>query len=171
MGVGKGGWGGGGTDLVRRITNTHIKIRQRGLDTVPQHHLEPLLFWPTLDTFCELGRHARVHLDGDDAPRLLEDLDRQIASPGTDFEDDVALLETGFVDDGLCHARVLEDVLAEVGVHLEDVVDGFCGGGFGAGGGGGGGAGVGGGARGGGVGFAGFGHCDDELWDLVGGLC
>ena len=111
--------------LVRRVADANIKVRQVRLDHIPQHDLQSLLLRLPLHPLGDLGRHPRIEFHGDDSFCLFEDFDSQVARSGADFENDVALLEVGFVDYGLGDSRVAENVLAEVGVHFEDVVGGF----------------------------------------------
>ena len=108
--------------LIRRVADTDIEVRPLHFAHIPQQHLQPLRLGLALHSLRHLGRHARVQLHGDHFLCLLEDLDRQVARPGADFQHDVALLDVGFVDDGLGHARVLEHVLPDVGLHLEDCI-------------------------------------------------
>ena len=61
-------------------------------------------------------------LDRNDFLRLFQNARGQITSSGTDLEHNVTLLQLGLVHDRLRDTGVLENVLAEVGVELEDGV-------------------------------------------------
>ena len=115
---------GGACNLIRRITDANIEIRQFHLAHIPQQHLQPLRFRFPLHPFRHFGGHARVQLHRDDLLRFFQDLDRQVACARADFQHDVTLFEIGFVDDGLSYAGVFEHVLADVGFHFEDGVGG-----------------------------------------------
>lgn len=98
--------------LVRCITDTNIKVRQLRLDHIPQHDLQSLLLRLPLHSFRDLGRHSRIEFHGDDSFCPFEDFDSQVPRSGPYFENDVALLQVGFVDYGLCDSGVAENVLA-----------------------------------------------------------
>ena len=112
--------------LVRRVTDTNIKVRQLRLDHISQHDLQSLLLGLPLHPLRDLRRHPRIEFHSDDSFCPFEDFDSQVPCSGAYFQNDVALLEVGFVDYGLGDSRVAENVLAEVGIHFEDIVGGFC---------------------------------------------
>lgn len=116
--------------MVGRVADADVEVGEVGLDHVAEDDVEAFALRCALDTFGDFGGHARVEFDGDAFFGLFEDLDRQVAGAGTDFEDYVGLFKVSFVDDRSSHAGVLEDVLAYVCVHLEDGVRGRGGRGF-----------------------------------------
>lgn len=124
------GWMGG-LNLIRRITDANIKIWQLCFTHISEQNLQPLLLRLPLHTLRQLGRHSRIHLDCNHLPRLLQDLDCKIPRSRANLQHDVRLLQPGFVDDSLRHPGVLENVLAKISVHLEDIVDSLRGGFFG----------------------------------------
>ena len=72
---------------------------------------------PTL--FDSRAHHARVHLDGYDALGHLQQLHRQVACTRPNLQDDIGALDAGFVNDGLHHQRVLQDMLPFALVKLD----------------------------------------------------
>lgn len=82
------------------------------LDHISQQYFQSLLLRRAHDTLAQLGSHARVQLYCYTFLRLFEDADREVTGAGADFEDDVGLVELGFLDYGVCYTGVLEDVLA-----------------------------------------------------------
>lgn len=112
----------GTRDLVGRIRDTHVVGWEIQLDGVAEQHLELLLVGGAHDALRDLAGHARVELDGDQPLGLLEDAHADVAGSGADLEDSVGGFQVGLVDDGVGDAGVLEDVLADVGVELEDIV-------------------------------------------------
>jgi hypothetical protein len=77
-----------------------------------------------LYTLGQLGGHSGIHFDRGDGFGGFQDQDCQVPGSGADFEDVVGLLERGFGHNGACDTGVLENMLAEVLVHLEDGVRG-----------------------------------------------
>lgn len=102
--------------------------RKVQLDRIAQQHLQLFGKGRAHDTLCDLASHARVQLDSDQLLCLFENANTDVACTGTDFEDGVGGFQEGFVDDGVGDTRVLEDMLADIGVEFEDIVL-ACGGG------------------------------------------
>ena len=89
---------------------------------------------------CDFACHSRIKLNGYDFLGLFEDLDGDVASTRTDFEDyldyfsgvvcpnpletDITLLEICLIHNCLSYSWILEDVLADVRLHLKDMVGG-----------------------------------------------
>ena len=75
-----------------------------------------------LEAFCELGRHPRILFDGDNAFCLLQNLRGQITSTRAYLQNNIGLFEVSFLYYCLSDARILENVLPEIRVHLEYIV-------------------------------------------------
>jgi hypothetical protein len=69
--------------------------------------------WSSHDTFAQFCCHARIEFDGYAFLCFLQYANCEIARAGADFEDDVGLVEAGFLDDCVCYAGIFEDVLAK----------------------------------------------------------
>lgn len=91
-------------------------MRQLGLDHIPKQNLQSLLLRLPLHSLRHLRRHSGIQLDGDDLLRLLQYPHGQVPRTGTDLENHIFGFEVRFCDDGFCDSRVLEDVLADIGV-------------------------------------------------------
>lgn len=128
-------------NLIGCVGDAHVKGWVVDLDGISQQDLEAIRLGRPLHALCDccevvsrqrghfaaglrqtFGRHARIHFDGCDRLALFQDAYCQVTGAGTDLEHVVASLEVGLVHNGGGDAGVLEDVLAEVGVHLEDAV-------------------------------------------------
>lgn len=97
-------------NLVGRIAYADVELREGGLDDVSQEDLELPLFWLPLDALRHFGRHAGVHLDGDDLLGLFQDSDCQVTRTRSDLEDSIGRLEVRLVDDLFGYTGVLEDI-------------------------------------------------------------
>lgn len=96
--------------MIGSVAYADVELRKGGLDDVAEEDLElPLLRLP-LDALRHLGRHAGVHLHGDDLLGLFEDPDGQVARPRADLEHGVGRLQPCLLDDLLCYPGVLEDI-------------------------------------------------------------
>ncbi len=89
---------------------------------------------------CDFACHSGIKLNGYDFFGLFEDLDGDVASTRTDFEDyldsfsgvlcptpletDITLLEICLIHNCLSYPGILEDMLADVRLHLKDMVGG-----------------------------------------------
>lgn len=122
----------GARDLVGRVGDADVVLRKVELDGVAQEDFELLLRGGSHDTLGDLGGHPRVQLDGVQLLGLLEYAHANVARSGADLEHGVGGLEVRLLDDRVCYARVLENVLAHVCVKLEDIVlaGGCCAGGL-----------------------------------------
>lgn len=111
-----------GTYLIWSIRNANIKCWQLSLDDISKQNLQSLLHRRALHTLCDFSGHARINFDGDDFLCCFQDADCQVTSSWTDFEDDIGRLKVGLLNNSFCDTRILQDVLAESGIELEDVV-------------------------------------------------
>ncbi|KAI6757787.1 hypothetical protein HG531_003612 [Fusarium graminearum] len=116
-------------NLVGRVADADINggksLHNIEFSKIAHDDLELLLQRPALDSFRQFSSHSGIELDSLDSLGLLQDSRGEDTSSGTDFEDGVGGLEVCLCDDGVCDTRVLQDMLADVGVELEDPV---CGG-------------------------------------------
>lgn len=87
--------------LIRGVADADIEIGKLRLHHVSKYHIQTFLRRCSLKTLGDLGRHSRIQFDRDYPLGLLQNFRRQVASTGTDFEDDITLLEVGFVDNPL----------------------------------------------------------------------
>lgn len=109
--------------LVGRVTDAHVKrlnLIIGDLDKIPHDNLQLPLQRRPLHLAAQLRRHPRVQLHRNHAPRLLQYPRRQHTGTGADLQDGLDGLDVRLVDDGVRDGRVLEDMLADLGVELED---------------------------------------------------
>lgn len=112
----------GVTYLIWGVRNANIKCRQFGLNNISKQNLQSLLHRRALHTLCDFSSHARIDFDSDDFLCCFQNADSQVTGSRTNFEDDIGRLEVGLLHNSFCDTRVLQNVLAESGVELEDVV-------------------------------------------------
>lgn len=114
-------------DLVRRVGDAHVEVRQVRLHEVAQEDFQLLLLRSSMDSFGQLRRHSRVHLHCHHFAGLLQDANGQVSCSGTNLQHNVAGFDLRLVHNALCDKRVFKNVLAEVGVELEHRVHVFVG--------------------------------------------
>ena len=85
-------------------------MREVRFDKVAHYNLEFPLLRFALHPLLQLSRHARVHLDGQQALAFLENEDGEIAGAGPYFEQLFVRLDVCFFDNGLADAGIDEDV-------------------------------------------------------------
>ena len=73
--------------MVWRITYAYVEIWQLSLDYVAQKNFQSFRFRLALYALCDFACHSRVKLNCYDFLGLFEDLDGDVASTRTDFED------------------------------------------------------------------------------------
>jgi len=91
------------THLVRQVGDADVKVRKVDLEHVLVDDGE-LAAAALPEALVELRSPARVELDGDHLLGLFDELRRERAVAGTDFEHGVRGLDVGLVDDGLAQA-------------------------------------------------------------------
>ena len=110
------------TYLIWSVRNADIKRWQFSLNNISKQNFEPLLHRRSLHTLCNFSCHARIDFDCDYFLCCFQNTDCQVTSSRTDFEDDIRRLEVGLLHNSFCNTRILQDMLAESGVELKDVV-------------------------------------------------
>lgn len=108
-------------DLVGRVGNTDIKIRQLNLESIAHNDLQLLLVCRSMDSLLYFCHHARVDLDGDHLARLFKKTRREVSRSRTDFKDDIRRTDLCLLHDRVEDQWVLEHVLTVLLVHREGV--------------------------------------------------
>lgn len=101
-----------GADLVGDVCNAEVEMGQVGMHHVGLEDAEFVLMLRAAKTATELGGKARVKLDSNDGASALEKAKGEVASARPYLKHSVTRTHIGFGCDGLCKARIFQEMLS-----------------------------------------------------------